>query len=736
MARSKQSTSKSSSGVLRPLANPETAPPASRLKGRPLKPVPFRPERGSTPENDGAGLTKVGARFREKFAELHNIDPSKVDIGLVRLVEALNADTEANHAALSALQVKRTEFGVLYQTRFVANTPLLLPWLTNGRALRRLGAALGGHTRLLTAATDHPQYGLPVMAVDNAEAVLEMVNAQRKLVKLENYTAAADKRDRIDSIVRFGVLEAPDIVLTNLQSPDGDAWVAQAAEGAQRLFSSLVGLDTLAMRFVHGLATAHWFDGDAALRNLNAEDLRGLDEALKFKASVAASYFPGADEDAWLESVAAQTPAAVAWQLMRTMVVNLTLMVVPDNTTTNLERHPVAATIQELIRSYHVPGKMKDAWGEPDVLGLVAIGVIDELAAQGRVRAAERSSWLGERLLDWSGPYIDNTGEVGNRLLSATRLMAGLTAEGAIGRSDDGREDSLAVVNRFLRNNSKWPHPDVRGRVAAAQAAAALGVEGTGDEGTIVAALAATFRSSWLWKTSEHVNGSWVDLLSTPVRELLARAQKERAAANDDPNVAAGPAQRALAALGAVALIANPGLLAADVALTRTGRGGGGKAADVSASDPSILLERMVRAERGLNQLHDAVAALVLSAEPEVPLDRETSEILGDLWLRNLWLGTTHDPSKTPETEFALQIKELADVLKKALDDSEDLRIVTPKSILNQDDDADELEEEPMFEVLGVNEVLADETLQNLLRLNEFFSTGRAYARAAARHAR
>ena len=34
------------------------------------------------------------------------------------------------------------------------------------------------------------------------------------------------------------------------------------------------------------------------------------------------------------------------------------------------------------------------------------------------------------------------------------------------------------------------------------------------------------------------------------------------------------------------------------------------------------------------------------------------------------------------------------------------------------------------------NRVLSEETLQNLLRLNEFFSTGRAYARAAARHAR
>src|SRR4051794_36478021 len=115
MARSKQSNRKTSSGVLRPLDKPETAPPASRLNGRPLRPAPFRPERNAALEADGAGLTKVGARFRDKFADLHDIDPSEVDLGLVRLVEALNADTEANHAALSALQLKRTEFGVLHQ---------------------------------------------------------------------------------------------------------------------------------------------------------------------------------------------------------------------------------------------------------------------------------------------------------------------------------------------------------------------------------------------------------------------------------------------------------------------------------------------------------------------------------------------------------------------------------------------------------------------------------------------
>jgi len=645
--------SQTSSAVLKPLTDPDLAPPASRLDGRPLRPIPFRAERGSAVQSDGSGLTKVGARFRDVFADVHGIDPDQVDIGLIRLVEALNADTDHNHASLSAVQTKRTEFGVLYQVRFLVNTSLLLPWLINGRALRRLGSALGGTTKLLTTAVDHDRYELPVMEVEGAEAVLEIVNAQRKLVKLDSYTSADKKRDRIDSIVQFGVLEPPDVVLTSLVSPSGTSWVAEAAEGAQRLFSSLVGLDALALRSVHTLATAHWFGAEGAeIRDFTAEDVRGLEEALRFKSTAAAGYFPGTDEASWLKTTAVTTPAAVAFQLMRTMTVNLTLRVQPDTVTTADERNPVAATIQELIRSYHVPGKMKDAWEEADVNGLVAIGVIDELRAQGRVSERERSSWLGERPLPWAGPSIGKDGEAGNRLVSTTRLMAAMTAEDAVAVTDAGGEASLAVVNRLLRQNSTRRHPDTRAKVAAAQAVAALELHSTGD--------------------------AWPDLLGMPLRDLSDQARRENDKAAGDPTVAAGPGQRALAALGAVALIANPGLITEGKALTQTGRGAGGQVTKVKASDPSVLLQRMVTSDRGINQLEDAIAALVANAEPTLPTDRETREVLGDLELRAMWLGTDRDPSQTPNTEFARRLKELADRVNACLTESEDLRLETP----------------------------------------------------------
>ena|GEM_PF-3508592 len=733
-----QSVSKTSSAVLRPLQDPDLAPPASRLDGRPLRPIPFRPERGSAQQVDGAGLTKLGARVREVIAAEHGISPDDVDLGLVRLVEALNADTDRNLAALSSLQVKRTEQGVLHQVRFVANTPVILPWLTNGRALRRLGAALaGGHTKLLTSATDHPRYGLPTMAVEGVESVLEITAAQRRLLELSNYTSAAKKRDRIDSIVQFGVLEAPDVVLTQLISDDGSAWVAEAAEGAQRLFSSLVGLDALAIRNVHSIASAHWFSGpEPLLRDFRPADLEALEEELRFKSSAAAGYFPGADEQGWIDNTASSVPAAVAFQLMRTMVINLTIRVEPDPVTTSHERHPVAATIQELIRSYHVPGKMKDPWHEADVHGLVAIGVIDELLDAGRISAAERSAWLGERPLDWNGSAGQSDGSPGNRLVSATKLLAIMTTEDV--PTDPEDEPSLKIVNRFLTQNSKRVHSVDRARVAAAQAVAALGLHASADEGTVAAALAGTFQATWFWKTSEQGAETWPDLLTSPLATLADGAQREREKAAGDPNLPAGPHQRAIAALGAVALIANPGLIGSGKALTRTGRGGGGKNADVKASDPNVLMERMVLDERGIEQLRVAIAALTLNAEQTIPSDPETGEILGDLELRAMWLGDGRDPNESPQAEFARQIKIVADQLKACFEQSEGLKTVTPQTIYDLDDQPDEIDfaEEPLYEVIGVNEATADEVLPLLLALNDFFTTGKAYARMAARASR
>lgn len=728
---------RSTSTVLAPLADPELAPPVSRIYGRPLLPESFKPEAGRPVEVDGKGLTKFGGRFRQVIAQVSGVDESDIDLGLVRLVEALNADTAHNLTSLAAVQTKRTEHGVLRYVPMLVNTPLLWAWLLNGRALRRLGAELRGGSRMVTTATDHPVLPLPTMRVEGPETVLEVTAAQRRLLELESYASTGNnpvKRDRVNSIVQFGVLEQPDVVLVQLLSDDGSAWVAQAAEGAQRLFSSLVGMDQLASRSVEMLASEHWFAGTPALRDFTPADLQRLAGELRFPSSAAASYFPGRDKEAWLASTATTTPAAVAFQLLRTMEINLVIAVEPDASVTVGEAHAVSSTINEMIRSYHVPGKAKDQWDLADVQGLIAIGAIDELMEIERITPADRSMWLGETLPDWSGGH-DGTP---NRLVTVAKLIATLTAQHAAPAADGAGGDSLTTVNRHLKLNGMRVHAVDRAKVAASQAIIALGRNNTGKENTLAAAIHGTFHAPWFWKTDEHAGGQWPALLAAPLDELTEKALAE-AKASTSPE-SCGPAQRALAALGGLALMANPGLLDADKALTRTARGGGGKAADVAAVDPYVLLSTMVREERGIHQLHDAVVALTANAEPAVPIDREDSLELDEFYLRELWLGeTTKKKEDNPLAEFARLVKELADEVGARSAQADYLRDALPGDLVGLeqgDGDDPELWDEAVYERIGVDEQTATAALPALQNLVEFFTTGKALARAAARAAR
>lgn len=729
------STAHSSSTVLSPLKDPALYPPVDRISDRPLLPEPFKPEAGRPVEADGKPLSKFGWRFREVVAETAGLATDEVDLGLVRQAEALNADTHHNLAALSAVQAKRTEHGVLRYVRVRVNTPLVAPYLLNGRALRRMGPEMRGSAgRIVTRATDHPTLPLPTMSVDSPETVLEVIGAQRRLLGLESYTSTGQnqaKRDRVDSIVQFGVLEQPDVVFVQVTSETGSAWTAQAAEGAQRLFSSHVGMDQLASRSVAALGSEHWFAGEPALRDLTAQDLSRLADELRFPSSAAAGYFPGRDVKAWLETTATTTPAAVAFQLLRTMEINLIIAVEPDSVVTEDEDNPVSSTLAEMIRSYHVPGKAKDQWQDADVQGLIAIGAIDELLADGRVAPTDRSNWLAETLPAWS------EGSGPNRLVSVTRLVATLTAQHGVPAAGGAGADSLLTVNRHLKLNGQQVRSDNRAKAAAAQAIIALDANMTGRENTISAAIFGTFRATWFWKTDEHPGGRWPALLESPIGEITEKARAE-AKASDSAD-SCGPAQRALAALGGIALMVNPGLVEEDESLTRTARGGGGQraAGKVSASDPNVLLAAMVQDDRGIDQLHDAVVALTANAEPTVPIDRQDSHVLDEFYLRKMWLGeTTRTKDANPLVEFARLVNDLTGSIAAGSAQSDYLREALPGDLLGlerEDDDDPELWDEAVYERIGVTEQTADEALPALQKLVEFFTTGKAYAKAAAR---
>jgi hypothetical protein len=731
--------------ALRPLDDPETCPRVDQLIGRPLTPVPFSPEAGRPDEADGAPLTKFGWQLRETIARLQGLDPAEVPLGLVRQAEALNANTEENLAGLARPVARINEFGVFWSVPLVVNVPLLMAWIPNGRALRRIAAKIGHEVDVVTSAVDHPTLSLPVMRVHDADQVLDLLETQREMLGLGAYSG--DQRDLVDSIASHGVLEPPDVVLTQLVSENGSAWTAQTAEGARRLFAAQLGMITLSNRDVHGLATAHWHGRDAGLRDLGPAELARLEEALTVPDSAAASFFPGRDQATWVETTATRQPAAVAWQLMRTVRINLVLAVEPNDRTRERFEHPVAATIQELIRRYHVNGKAKENWHQADVDGVAAISVIDTFREQGRISVEDRAVWLGRRDLPWDGP-LDGAGFQGNRLTSVVRLMAFLTAPGA---TSSGGVDGVDLVKAVLRDNGvARPGPFERARMAVAQALVPLGQNGSGSENQVAAALSSLFRDGLLWKTAEgHEGGNWTTKLGMPLAalELEARAELAKRPTVKDPVKEFGPAQRALGALGITALIVNPAMLKGGTAVTRTGKGGGGRGGvRLSAADPGRLLDRMLVDPHGIDQLVDAITALVAGRSPGRPADRESNEELSDESLRLEWLkeGGTPSTEENPAAAYIRMVTELVDrglALQKW--EAERLKNATAATIFDSinsdvDDDADPglFDLAKFYENIGIPVEVADRARDLLHELSEFFADGKANGRAAGRYGR
>lgn len=738
------STSKVRKSIVRSLdSDSATRPYVGQIRPHKLVPIPFTPEHGAVVEDDGVPLTKAGRTFREVVATAQDIDVTAVDLGIVRLFEALNANTDLNLAGLSRPMTRRTEFGTLTTVQVVVNTPLLLPWLINGRALRRLAAKLRGETTVLTAAHDHDQLALPVMDIAEVDQVMSLVSAQRELLGFDAYKTGTPPGRLMESLAVNGVLDPPDVVFAQLTTPDGSCWTAQTIEGTQRLFGSQHLLELLSGRDVTGLLTRRWLESGNRLRDLTGADLADLPEQLTFPDSeAAAQYFPGRDVTTWLDTVATDRVEAIAWQLLRTMTINLVIAVEPSERTRDQYDQPIAATIQEFIRAYHVHGKAKTEWSGDDVDGLAAISVIDRFTDQERIEPWRRRAWLGQDKLTWDGP-VGGSGADANRLLETVRLIAGLTVQGAC--PSPGGEPSLAAVDAVLRENSVRVHAHERARVATAQAIMVLDYYATGSENQVKAALQATFRDPLFWNTEKHKAGNWTDMLGVPIAELTDKAVAELAGLPQDFDVVTdcGPAQRALAALGATALIVNPVLLKADQALTRTGRGGGGKATNVSAADPSSLIKKMIVDRRGLQQLHNAVISLVAGRTPSAPADPLEEFELTDFALREMWLGSgRRGPDETEQSAtatFQRLLRDMLEIQQAQVAAAEELRTKTRYELQHgeepgeTDDVADE-DADVLYEVVGIAADVADQARAALRLLDEFFLMGKAYGETANRY--
>ncbi len=132
--------------------------------------------------------------------------------------------------------------------------------------------------------------------------------------------------------------------------------------------------------------------------------------------------------------------------------------------------------------------------------------------------------------------------------------------------------------------------------------------------------------------------------------------------------------------------------------------------------------------------------ALTANSQPTIPLDREDDHELDEFYLRELWLGESSTKKEdNPLSEFARLVKELTEVITEGSNQADFLRDALPGDILGidrADDDDPELWDEAIYERIGVNEQTADDALPALQKLVEFFTTGKAYARAAARATR
>lgn len=732
-------TRKTASAFFEVFDDADRAPEPSQIFGRPYVPEAFVPEKGQPVQSDGAALTKFGAQFRVVFARYNGVTPDDVPLGLVRLAEALNAKTDLNLAGLANPIPKYTEYGVLWTVPLVVNTPMLLAWLINGRALRRLASRLKGAVKVVTTTVDHERFCLPAMNVQGPDQVLELLDMQRELLGFQRYTQ--ENKPFLEPLTRQGVLTPAEIVFCRLTDADGgSAWTAQAMEGARRTFASQLIMSLLmGQGDASTLATQHWFEGTAGLRDLQPKDLQGLGDELSFPETTAAGYFPGRDVRAWFDGVAATQPMAVAWQLLRTMRVNLVIAIDPSERTRRRYPQPVSSVVHEFIRTQHVPGKSKRQWEHADVAGQAAIAIIDRFDQENRIAATSRSRWLGESDTTWDAPYEDGPSS-SNRLIETTRLIAALTVQDALKKS--GGADGLPYVNETLTDNAMPVSPKERAHVAASQAVVVLGQSDSGRENALAATLESTFRHPMFWKAREHTQGdNWSDLIGTPLDDLAAQAASESAEqkrAGEQGHF--GPAQRALGALGAVALAANPEMLSHGTALSRTGRGGGGRHGAVSAADPPRLIDAMLRDQRGIDQLVDAVLALVAVRRPILPVHRETHEPLTDLGLRREWLDDPRrgDDDDDPVKSYLARLHDILKAHRESWDEAERLKIATTETIFDPDlpEDQRSPDAEVLFETVGVPPEIADEARTLLRDLEEFFVEGRAFGRTAARFGR
>jgi hypothetical protein len=683
----------------------------------------FTPAEDEPPLDDGEAPTKLGARFRRVWADLNDVDEAEVEHGLIRDVEALSADHDANIRGLARPYRIRNHAGDQWVVRLKAHTPLVAAALINGRMLSRVGRKLPDDTPVLTTASGtHPI--VPAIEVLDADHAYRISQAQQKVETLRDYHR--DDQDFIDSLALEGVITAPVVAPFHISDTHGNnGFLMQTDDGWRRLTASRGTISEL-LGVNADLTYRHWEndDGTMTVRSHTAESVRRSLGWLRFIDSDKAKLLYPAGRsrrslETWMSDVASKNPEVRAFQRLRTVDIELVVAIRP---------RPGKSTFDVFyldMAGRHVPGLSAKDWDKASVEGVVAVRAIDTLRDEGYIENAQRAVWLGERpVATEDAPSDDATFR--NRLVAGTTLMATLTTNG--GHAERRQVTRSALVEHGLPN-----HPDRAAAVAAAQAAVVFKVDGTAEVGQVTSTLMSLFKHPSLWKDDCHTGEHWwVELIAHDPHDLHDQAVDElgqRFEPKDKNAANLGPHQRAIVALAGVAHVTNPVLIRESHSMTRTGRGGLG---NVSRTDPILALNKMAASVEGLARCL-AIINAAIGATPVAPVDPITGEEMTETWLRQQYLGEEPDDAEEagedpldPLSQWWADVdgvRKRSESLRDEVAEMQERRV--PAELLG-DEHYDEETAPHMFWRYGVQSDTADKIVEALDPVAKFANRGAA----------
>jgi hypothetical protein len=615
------------------------------------------------------GDTEVGHHVRTAL-ERWNPELATNSVALdacVRLVEAGVVDVDAAVAGLTTPGRERTDEGDLVIANLHLYTAILLPHPRNDRTLAYFTVRRSRPARELGDVG-----GLPTVQVDDAEAMVRILNDQYEALGFRLHQAVRDPKDRyhLEWIQAAGVLEPALVAFHRLidRSTGAEAIGMHPDDANRRLGMEMWSLaETLPRVPWRELGRLHWDDGAGrlALRHLGVEDV----DRFRSWLSADPQYWPAT----------AHPDAVRAWGdgADRRVAVHARTRVIPVRLVLGVDRASLpkgAAPSQTLaLASFrdrqHQPLKRQVDWtGMASQLSVVQRAL---LAVQRSV-AAGRLNWFDGDMVE-AVVHAPETFTWDEQTVRGVRTVADLMAAGGVAPADLELTDEVPLsalgdlppalvdhpalgdhgastsqlrvmaalvalfvarghalsidINTALRTGSATVSPLARSKALSEQLAALAQLSPPIDD-RAAASAGRTWAHSAFYKLGEHIDPLsaidpeqrplvWPDLLREPWDRVYLRALREHVAWDQNPSLRPladtgrfGPAQRLLAVAGGLALQFAPPAAAPRSLSHLTVTGMGFRRGHTSAEPHAVLLRLLEDAE-GLTQLYEVICAAV-----------------------------------------------------------------------------------------------------------------------------